>query len=522
MKKPGLLLIALLLWSCSSSSTPALTLEDSRSGEDMNTEDMSATGDSAGIPDEMAQDDNLTPLACTAGQLTCINGKLAECDPKFGWLVESCPEGTVCLDGQCLSTACQPLSARCQEDGVQICAPDGFGWSNVMPCPDDTICQEGVCVPMDCEPGLSICAENTVLTCAEDGLSWLAEECDEDQICFEGQCIECVKDSDCEAELSCVDGLCLLAELAILTTSLPDGKLGDAYDFPLEAEGGLPPYSWALVEGVLPEGIDFADDGLLSGTPTEDGDFTILVEVEDAEPASVQKEFSFTVFGAASSLLITTGSPLPTGEEGTPYEVGLQASGGEPPYFWGISGGDLPAGLSLNSNGVINGVPADHGTFAFQVKAFDNGDPTSSGSKEFELTIEIAPLEIIGDQEFDLWVTKVLILPMVTTIELIPIPYSTDLKAKGGVKPYTWEETELPGFVSFLIPNHGIPDGLTLDADGKLHGAVTDTEQAINVTIPFTGINLSGYFFMAKVSDSQNPADTESALYLAPTVPVAF
>lgn len=512
--------ILLAVCSCSSSSTPALTVEDSAMTD--TGLDVGVLADGRLAPEGTPGQDSLDPLACTSGELTCINGKLAECDPKFGWLIESCPEGTVCLEGECLSSACKPLSARCEEDGVQVCAPDGFGWSAVMPCPDDTICQEGVCVQMDCEPGETACGGDKVLVCAEDGMTWEAQECDEDQLCFDGQCIECVKDADCDQGLSCENGLCLVPELSILTNSLPDGKLSDAYDFQIEAEGGLPPYAWTLTAGTLPQGLDLADDGLLSGEPVDDGDFTITVQVEDVEPTTATKEFSFTVFGVATDLLITTGSPLPKGEEGTSYEVALKASGGEPPYFWGVAGGALPAGLSLGSNGVISGVPADHGTFTFKVKVFDNAETTSSGSKEFQLTIEIAPLVIIGDQEFDLWITKAIILPMVTTLELIPIPYSTQLKAKGGVKPYKWEETELPGFVSYLIPNHGIPEGLTLDPDGKLHGAVTDPNQAISVSIPFTGINLSGYFFMAKVSDSQSPADSASALYLAPTVPIGF
>jgi hypothetical protein len=192
------------------------------------------------------------------------------------------------------------------------------------------------------------------------------------------------------------------------------------------------------------------------------------------------------------------------------------------PYTWGIVGGALPDGLTLSSTGLISGVPAAHGEFTFVVKVFDNGEPTGTGSKEFKLTLKIAPLEIIGDQEFDLFVAKVIVLPLITVVEGIPIPYSTQLQAKGGVKPYQWSEVEMPGFMSFLIPNAGIPEGLTLADNGTLSGSVTDPNAAVNVKIPFTQINLTGFFFMAQVEDSQSPPDSATALFLMPTVPVSF
>lgn len=473
-------------------------------------------------PDNGRGDDEVFALSCKTGDTACINGKLATCDPKFGWLLEACPEGTVCEDGQCRKSECEPLSARCTDGGVQICAPDGNGWSDVMPCPKDTQCQDGVCVEPDCEPGAALCAGNLLLECAEDGESWTSTPCPDGTVCFDGQCIECIGDEDCLEGESCEDGECIVPPLVIVTTSLPDGKIGETYQVALKAEGGVAPYAWTLTDGALPAGLELQGSGLLAGQPEDEGSFAILVQVEDKAGATAQKEFTFTVFAAAAELLITTGSPLPAGEEGTPYQTTLNATGGQEPYFWGISQGALPAGLTLASGGVIGGVPADHGDFAFTVKVFDDGAPPSMGQKEFAVTIKIAPLEIVGDQMFDLWITKIIVLPMCTAIEGIPIPYSVDLQAKGGVKPYHWAEQELPGFVSYLIPNGGIPTGLSLEEDGQLHGAVTDPATAVNVKIPFTQIDLTGFFFMAEVKDSQDPADSATAIYLIPTLPVSF
>jgi hypothetical protein len=492
---------------------------DSQDGTEVTDPDAAAADVSS---DDLAPAEAVGPGPCEVGQTTCINGKLAQCDPAFGWLLENCPEGTSCDKGECIAAACEALAAQCADGGVQICSPDGKGWSTVMPCPEDTVCKEGVCVKVGCEPGERVCGEGSVLVCMEDGSGWSVEPCEEGEVCVEGQCIECVTDAECGEGEACEDGSCVVPELAIVTAALPDGKLGEPYSVTLEATGGVAPYAWSLVDSTLPAGLELVAAGKVAGTPTESGTFTVTVQVQDDGGASDQAEFSFEVFAAAAQLVITTGSPLPAGEEGTPYEAALAATGGNAPYFWGIASGALPAGLTLSSSGVVAGIPADHGDFAFTVKAFDNSEPVATGSKEFALTIKIAPLVIVGDQEYDLWVTKIIVLPLVTAVEGIPIPYSVQLQAKGGVKPYHWKEQPLPGFVSYLIPNGGIPKGLTLEDDGELHGAVTDPATAVSVKIPFTQIDLTGYFFMAEVSDSQEPPDNASAIYLAPTVPISW
>jgi hypothetical protein len=68
--------------------------------------------------------------------------------------------------------------------------------------------------------------------------------------------------------------------LSILTPRLPDAHHGKEYDYTLKAEGGIPPYSWALASGTLPAGMDFSE-GRISGTPpVTAGDTTINIEIE--------------------------------------------------------------------------------------------------------------------------------------------------------------------------------------------------------------------------------------------------
>jgi hypothetical protein len=59
-----------------------------------------------------------------------------------------------------------------------------------------------------------------------------------------------------------------ISPLSIETTRLPDAQNTKAYDYTLRAGGGISPYSWALVQGSLPSGLNFdASSGRISGTP---------------------------------------------------------------------------------------------------------------------------------------------------------------------------------------------------------------------------------------------------------------
>jgi hypothetical protein len=55
--------------------------------------------------------------------------------------------------------------------------------------------------------------------------------------------------------------------LAFLTSSLPDAQHNKPYDYAVQASGGIPPYSYSVVSGSLPVGLDLAADGSISGTP---------------------------------------------------------------------------------------------------------------------------------------------------------------------------------------------------------------------------------------------------------------
>jgi hypothetical protein len=459
---------------------------------------------------------------CIPGTAHCIGNEIYQCNENGSdWTVTSCEQDKTCINGKCETLLCSPYTAKCDsETSVQICAANGLSWGDPSPCKEDEICVGGACMPKKCDSGSKSCVQNKLITCKDDGSGYEEKDCGKGQLCFKDKCIECVEDTDCGDVGICQDGLCVPRNLEIVTEELPDGSINSPYETVLEAKYGFPPYLWSLSEGNLPAGLTLGtDSGKIDGTPAESGDFEFTAKVSDSLQGEASRTFILKILPAG--LHITTNSPLPGAMEGESYKQNLNAVGGVKPYGWLIKNGNLPAGLILESSGTVSGIPSQIGDFTFNIKVVDDDSPPGVDSKEFKLNVKVAPLEITADTIYNVYIAKIVILPMITIIEGFPIPYNTQLTAKGGLKPYHWTEQKIPGMLNFLIPKSGIPAGLTLDDDGKLHGSVTSTADVIEVSIPMTQIKLKGFFFMGEVKDSQNPADSDNGIFLIPTIPLS-
>jgi hypothetical protein len=216
---------------------------------------------------------------------------------------------------------------------------------------------------------------------------------------------------------------CLIKQpspLAIATTALPGGKVGDAYNQTLAASGGVPGYVWSLNTGSnpLPAGLTLNPAGVISGTPTTEGANTITIKVTDSTGASTTKAFTLVIQTISQpppppppppSLTITT-TGLSGGTIGTAYSAALASAGGTGAKSWSISAGTLPAGLSLDAaTGVISGTPTAAGTSTFTVQLQDSGIPQQSTQQQFtlainggggELTVSGAPANFNIDEAF--------------------------------------------------------------------------------------------------------------------------
>jgi hypothetical protein len=82
---------------------------------------------------------------------------------------------------------------------------------------------------------------------------------------------------------------------------------------------------------------------------------------------------------------------LPDGFAGDAYEAQLRASGGAPPYGWGLDPqSKLPPGLTLSKSGLISGTPNLPGVFTFTIQLRDEGPPTAWVQLAFKITVRAA------------------------------------------------------------------------------------------------------------------------------------
>jgi hypothetical protein len=171
--------------------------------------------------------------------------------------------------------------------------------------------------------------------------------------------------------------------------------------------------------------------GLTPGT-----EYTVTVVAVNTHGDSETRTTTVTPVAAPG---VPTG-PLEQVLVGEPYSDFVTSEGFPAPTF-AVTGGALPAGLSLNeTTGEISGTPAETGPWSVQITATND---TGSASSTFS--------GVAGQ------------VPAVTTTEVGPftwgVPVDMYLTADGFPIP-TWSAT-------------AVPPGLTLDADGRLHGTPT-------------------------------------------------
>jgi hypothetical protein len=200
-----------------------------------------------------------------------------------------------------------------------------------------------------------------------------------------------------------------------------------------------------------------------------------------------------------STLRVTT-TTLPNGTNGVYYSRTLAASGGQTPYSWALSPGwtNLPAGLTLATNGVLSGTPtAGSGTYGFSVRATDAQNSTA----DQYVTLYLNPGQL-----------------QITTTSLSDGTagqyYFEQLMATGGTYPYSWY---LPG------GSVGLPPGLSFATNGVISGTpatngVFNFDVAVYVNNPYQVVTQSLSLTIAPAplqvtTSSPLPGATQGAYY---------
>lgn len=220
--------------------------------------------------------------------------------------------------------------------------------------------------------------------------------------------------------------------LALYAVDLPVGVVNQPYTGTLQALGGVPPYSWRITSGTLPEGIAFRTSGELDGTPVNPGVSALWVEVVDsAVPPATASGWRLLQINPPISF---TTIRLSDGIEEREYSSFISLSGGRVPLSVRLTSGALPPGVSLGPsdnlgyNYPLTGMPTMSGTFAFTLEGADSFSPPVTTTADF--TIRIAE-------------------PLTPTTTALPQGWTGDLydftlTATGGIPPYFWGTGFLP------------------------------------------------------------------------------
>ncbi len=248
----------------------------------------------------------------------------------------------------------------------------------------------------------------------------------------------------------------------------------------------------------LPDGLTLGSDGVISGTPTTEGNYSFTVYVQDSMNNMVSTTVSLVVGQAATTTTTlapsTTTTTLAPATSGTAPAAWLDesiatiseaesfadavAADGDPAPTYQVTSGALPAGLTLDAvTGAITGTTTSSGSYSFTITASN-----ASGSISSSFTGSVAP----------------------TTTTTTPAPTTT---VPSGTAPSVWLDdtiatiTEGESFADAVAADGDpapayevtaglLPGGLSLDPNS---GAITGTAtSAGSYSFTITASNASG------------------------------
>lgn len=241
--------------------------------------------------------------------------------------------------------------------------------------------------------------------------------------------------------------------IAYAPSAPPHPTVGVAYNHSIaSASGGAAPYTYAVTAGTMPAGLNLAANGIVSGTATAQGSFTVQVKATDSSTGT--GPFSSTpanvTFIVNTPQIVITPATIPDGTVNTPYSQTITASLGTAPYTYSLESGTLPNGLTLSSSGVLSGTPTQAGPFNISVRASDS---TTGPSAPYGNSISYT---------FNIAAPTITVSPASLPNATVGTAYSQTVSASGGTAPYT-----------FAVTAGALPSGMLLSPDGTLSGTPT-------------------------------------------------
>ncbi len=247
-------------------------------------------------------------------------------------------------------------------------------------------------------------------------------------------------------------------------TNLPNWTINRPYpDTTLKVTGGSGVYGWSVTG--LPNGLSLTQDpndgskAVISGTPTQNGLFEVVVRVADSFNQTKTLHYHLSI--GDTPAIDSSAKPHDSTVDRDYRAFQLVGTGGTTPYKWRIDNpSEMPPGLHLDQYpgdaGLITGTPTRVGTYR---PTFSFVDAAGAAAPPQTFTITINPKPSILPLTLPDWTVGVL-YPITTAI------------GTGGTAPFTWTAT-------------GLPSGLSIDPDnGRITGTATLTgTSTVSITL---------------------------------------
>jgi putative Ig domain-containing protein/Big-like domain-containing protein len=256
--------------------------------------------------------------------------------------------------------------------------------------------------------------------------------------------------------------------LTIQTVQLAETTAERSYSTTLQATGGVPPYSWSIASGSLPQGLNLSASGQIAGTPTQAGTSVFVVKVTDSAQQTVSRTLAIIVrpadklapFGALETP--DYNATLNNTASGTGWaldNVGIsaieilvdgqkvgEAIYGLPRPDIGVVWGNFPNARNSGFSFTFNTSNLGNGPHTLAVRLMDaGGNATLIGQRTFNSQNQV--FQIINTE---------LVKPKKGE------PYSAQLMAANGRPPYQW-----------TLVSGALPAGLSLNVSGQISGTPT-------------------------------------------------
>jgi hypothetical protein len=174
------------------------------------------------------------------------------------------------------------------------------------------------------------------------------------------------------------------------------GAVGAATSLQLSATDDGDPLTYSATG--LPNGLSISSSGVISGTPTVAGSFTVNATVSDGSLTST-RSFPWTI-GPALSVTSLTGAPASPQVSGTPITLTAAATGGIATYQYkflaSLNGGSATTLRTWGTSATHTWTPSSAGSYVITVWARSAGvtADAAEASRTLNFTVSPAPLTV--------------------------------------------------------------------------------------------------------------------------------